>query len=315
MSRLAYLYDPIFLNHQPGIYHPERPERLSGMHSYLQNKNMFSKVDILAPQQAPLEYIELVHDRQYIDTILKFRGSERQVLDSGDTVLSKDSVDAALTAAGSAVMAVDLIFDSGKYDKVFCAVRPPGHHAEHNQAMGFCIFNNVAIAAKYAQKKEYVKNILIIDWDVHHGNGTQNSFYEDDTVFYFSIHQHPHFPGTGHAFETGEGNGKGFNLNIPLPGGQNDDEYLKIFEDGLKEVEGRFSPELILISAGFDAHYSDPLAGMRLTADGFYKLTEMTARFAEKYCQGHIISFLEGGYNSDGLGQSVFRHLECLLKH
>ncbi|MGD9488289.1 MAG: histone deacetylase [Calditrichaceae bacterium] len=315
MSKLAYLYNPIFLNHQPGIYHPESPERLSGMHSYLQKRNLFSNVDILQPGQAPVEYIELVHDRSYIDTILKFRGTGRQVLDSGDTVLSKDSVDAALTAAGSAVMAVDLIFDSKKYEKVFCAVRPPGHHAERDQAKGFCIFNNVAIAAKYAQKLEFVKNILIIDWDVHHGNGTQNSFYEDNTVFYFSMHQHPHFPGTGHAFEIGEREGKGFNLNIPLPGGQNDDEYLKIFENGLKEVENRFRPELILISAGFDGHYSDPLAGMKLTAEGFYKLTELTARFARKYCNSRIISFLEGGYNSEGLGQSVFRHLQCLLKH
>ncbi len=181
--------------------------------------------------------------------------------------------------------------------------------------MGFCVFNNIAIAARYAIQQKYAQKILIVDWDVHHGNGTQHAFYDDDSVFYFSIHQYPLFPMTGLKSEIGEGKGRGFTRNIPLPYGRGDDEYIVLLEQSLEEIGQKFAPDLVLISAGFDAHKEDPLGGMQVTTAGFYKMTELVSRFANRFCQGRIISFLEGGYDLNALAESVYRHLLCLLKH
>lgn len=314
MGKLAYIYHPVFEKHNPGPGHPECPERLQSIQAYLKNKGFENRYTLFAPEPASEEIVELVHTKEYVESISNLSGVEHEVLDIGDTIVNEYSVEAAFRAAGAAEKAVDLIFNEG-FDKVFCAVRPPGHHAEPNQAKGFCIFNNIAIAARVAQKNKYAKKILIVDWDLHHGNGTQNTFYKDDAVFYFSMHQFPFYPGSGREDETGSGKGEGFTMNIPLISGRSEDEYIKNFEQALKKIEFVFQPDLVLISAGFDAHELDPIGGMLITSDGYYKLTEITARFAQKHCGGRIISFLEGGYSFNGLSEGVYEHLKCLLKH
>ncbi len=314
MAQLAILYDPLFLKHDPGAGHAEAPRRLQSIMTYLQNNGFLNKISVFSPQEASTAHLSLVHTPEYIESILQLRGVEHYILDHGDTILNEYSVEAALRAAGAALTAVDLIFEQ-QFDKIFAAVRPPGHHAEAGRGMGFCIFNNIALAARYALQKENVKRVLIIDWDVHHGNGSQHIFYDDASVFYLSLHQFPFYPRSGTASETGADAGDGFTMNIPLPAGQTDDDYAQHLEQALTEIELRFKPDLLLVSAGFDAHVSDPLGGMRLTADGFYKLTELAARFAQRHANGRIISFLEGGYSYPGLAKSVYEHLRCLIKH
>jgi acetoin utilization deacetylase AcuC-like enzyme len=199
-------------------------------------------------------------------------------------------------------------------NNVFAAVRPPGHHAEKTQAMGFCIFNNIAIAARYLQKKYKLEKIFILDWDVHHGNGTQHSFEDDPTVFYCSLHQYPHYPGTGAARERGTGAGEGFTLNIPMSAGSADEEYLTAFEEKVILAADSFAPDFVLISAGFDAHQDDPLAGIRLSDDIYYQMSKTMKEISERHCSGRLISFLEGGYNLSALARSTAAHLKALME-
>jgi acetoin utilization deacetylase AcuC-like enzyme len=227
-----------------------------------------------------------------------------------DTAVSEKSFEAALFAAGAGVAAADAVMDE-KIDNAFCAVRPPGHHAETDRAMGFCLLNNVAIAARYLQRARGIGKILIIDWDVHHGNGTQEIFYEDPSVMLFSSHQYPYYPGTGSMEEGGNGEGKTFTVNAPLRAGCGDSEYEEVYEKMLSPIADVFQPDFVLISAGFDAHASDPLASMRLTDEGYAKLTRMAVDIAEKHCGGRLISMLEGGYDL-ALGTSVLAHIEVL---
>lgn len=233
------------------------------------------------------------------------------MVDSPDTQISEESFEIARLSAGSALRLVDGVME-GKLDNGFALMRPPGHHAERDLALGFCLFNNVAIAARYIQKKYGLKKILIVDWDVHHGNGTQHYFYEDPSVFYFSVHQYPFYPGTGSAEEKGRGAGLGTTVNVPLPAGCGDGEYLEVFKKSFYPRAIEFAPEFLLISAGFDAHACDPLGQMEVTREGYKKMTMIVQSVAEKCAGSRIISLLEGGYHLEALADSVQVHLESL---
>lgn len=313
MGRLAYIYSELFEAHDPGTGHPESPQRLTHLMEFLKKQGFFNRADLVDSEPVTPEQLQRIHDEAYIDFVLEHRGTKKAVLDGGDTCLSADSVDAAFLAAGAGIKAVDLILDE-QYDKVFAAVRPPGNHAQPNSAMGFCVFNNIAVCAAYALSRN-ISRILIVDWDVHHGNGTQEMFYNNDQVFYLSLHQAPFYPMTGRSEETGIDAGIGYTMNIPLPYGQDDQAYVRVLDEALQRIEQQFLPELVLISAGFDAHIDDPIGGMQVSEDGFYKLTEMASRFALRHANGRIISFLEGGYHLSALSRSVYKHLNCLLKH
>lgn len=312
MGRLAYLYDPLFLEHNPGYGHPEAPSRLKAIQDYLVGQDFFSRAELRSCAPATREHLELVHSPAYIDFVLKHRGLDQAALGQ-DTFTSSASVDAALLAAGTAVEAVDLVFQRG-YDQVFAAVRPPGHHASPDQAMGFCIFNNIAICAAHALQTQDISRVLIVDWDLHHGNGTQEMFFTSDSVFFLSIHQSPFFPRTGSEGEFGSAAGLGFTRNIPRLPRKDDQHYLSQLKQALLEIESFFKPELVLISAGFDAHEADPIGGMRLTENGFYDMTRLVTDLALRHAQGRVISFLEGGYDHSALARSVEAHLLALLE-
>jgi acetoin utilization deacetylase AcuC-like enzyme len=228
-----------------------------------------------------------------------------------DTKISSESFEVAKRAVGAALTGVDGVM-AGEFDNAFALVRPPGHHATPEQAMGFCLFNNAAVAARYAQAKYGVEYVLIVDWDVHHGNGTQDIFYNDPSVYYFSTHQYPYYPGTGSAGETGEGKGEGYTLNIPLGAGTPARSHREAFREGLKRIEQRFHPDLIIISAGFDASRDDPLGGLMLTDNDFAEMTREITGMANRYGSGRVVSILEGGYNLRTLGETVRTHLQAL---
>lgn len=313
MGRLAYLYDPIFEEHDPGPGHPESPARLRAIEEHLDRAGIFARIDRRACPAATPEQLRLVHTPAYVDFVLKRRGKGPVALDGGDTVIGPRSVEAALVAAGSATAAVDLVCGGG-YDQAFCATRPPGHHARPDRAMGFCVFNNIALCAAYALQRSDISRVLIVDWDVHHGNGTQEIFYESDAVFLLSIHQSPFFPLTGTDGETGTGPGLGFTRNYPTLARKQDDYYVSLLTRALAEIESIFAPDLVLISAGFDAHAADPIGGMKVTTDGFVRMAGLVTGLAARQAKGRVISFLEGGYDHPSLVDCVERHLEALLR-
>jgi len=310
-KRTGFYYHPACLEHDTGHGHPERPARLTAIMEHLTNAGMLDKLDVCEPEPIALETIALVHPPKYIDYVSRSCTDKLTPLDS-DTVVSKNSFTAARLAVGAVVAAVEQV-SLGKWQNAFCAIRPPGHHAEVEQAMGFCLFNNVAIAAEWLRRKQRAERVLIIDWDVHHGNGTQNIFYERGDVFYFSAHQWPLYPGTGRAEETGNGAGAGTTQNLPIPPLTSEAEYLERFCEATREIYESFQPEFTLISAGFDAHRDDPLAHLELTEAGFAALTDHVLSLSEKYCEHRVVSVLEGGYNLTALAQSVAAHLERIL--
>ena len=308
--RTALVYHPIYLKHDTGAHHPERASRLQSILRKLQKTPLIDKLKLVEPYAAGVDDISLVHGRDYISSIKDVCAGGGGNLDP-DTMVSRDSYDAALFAAGGAMKAIDIV-SGGEADNAFCILRPPGHHARPLQAMGFCLFNNVAIGARYLQNKYNIGRILIIDWDVHHGNGTEEMFYGDPTVFYMSLHQYPHYPGTGAAKDTGAGAGKGYNLNIPMQAGSGDDEYIKVFKEVIAPQVKDFRPGFILISAGFDGHRDDPLSSINLTERGYGEMTNLVREAATHYCKNRIVSVLEGGYNLFSLANSVHAHLESL---
>lgn len=308
MSKLGFVYHPHYLNHNTGPGHPEKHQRLESVVQHLLATDLWRTMSHLHPSPPPLEWIHTVHPERYT-TIIRVRCQHGEpVLDEGDTRVCKESYDVALLAAGGVIHAIDEVL-TGKITRAFCAVRPPGHHAGTATAMGFCLFNNIAIGARTAQKKFGIKKVAIIDWDVHHGNGTQQIFYEDDSVFYVSLHQYPFYPGTGAATERGAGRGEGYTLNCPMGAGSVEKDYLNAFQTQILPALHRFQPELLLISAGFDAHRDDPLANIHLTDEAYGHMTQLLMEIAEKYCGGRIVSVLEGGYNLQALARSVEVHL------
>jgi len=315
-SRTGFVYHDIYGKHDTGAGFPESPQRLTAIVSRLREKGLIgSSVRMITPESPAdtREWITAIHTSEYVKRVRKSCEEGVKYLDSPDVPISSESYEVAVAAVGGVLYAIDEVM-SGGIRNAFCAVRPPGHHALADKAMGFCIFNNVAIGARYIQKKYGLPKVLIVDWDVHHGNGTQDAFYDDPTVLYFSTHQYPFYPGTGSKEEKGSGKGSGYNINVPLPSGRGDEEYIKIFEEILKPAAMKYKPDFILISAGFDAHIDDPLGGMRITSDGFAKLTAIVKEIAEKCCEGRLVSVLEGGYDLDGLADSVEAHILVLQK-
>jgi acetoin utilization deacetylase AcuC-like enzyme len=313
LGSVGLIYHPDYLKHDTGRGHPEQPVRLETLMQALLKSPLWRQLSHLRPSPAALEWIHTVHPERH-SAMIKVRClAGETVLDTGDTHVCRESYDTALMAAGGVLQAVDEVM-TGRLKNAFCAVRPPGHHAESSTVMGFCLFNNVAIGARYAQRKYGVERVAIVDWDVHHGNGTQEIFYEDDSVFYVSLHQYPFYPGTGAASERGAGKGEGFTLNCPMGAGSVEKDYLDAFQTQILPALNRFRPQLLMISAGFDAHEDDPLANINLTDGSFGKMTELLGEISSKHADGRIVSVLEGGYNLQALAESVEAHLTVLAQ-
>jgi len=305
----ALAADPLCKEHRTGSRHPERPERFDAALGALKGLSLLP----IEPRIATEDEISLCHGLEYVKLVEREIATGLHELSTGDTIISARSLDAALRAAGAALNAVDAVFNK-KANNAFCIVRPPGHHASSNRGMGFCIFNNIAIAARYAQRQYGVRRVLIADWDVHHGNGTQDIFYTDGTVFFFSTHQHPWYPGTGAPEETGEGAGAGMIMNCPFPAGSGRKEILGAFEQQLVPAARRLRPELVLISAGFDSRIDDPLGNFLLTDTDFGDLTRIMLEIADQSAGGRLVSVLEGGYNLTGLASAVRSHVKALIE-
>ncbi len=306
----AYLYSPVFLEHEEEG-HPESPERLRQIRRVLEETGVLPRLTALEPVAATDAQIAAGHAPQHIDLVRRLIARGGGHFDA-DTYANVRSLDAATLAAGAVIRAVDAVL-AGEIDNAFALVRPPGHHATHSRAMGFCIFNNVAIAAQHALDAHNLERVLIIDYDVHHGNGTQDIFYRTSRVLYFSTHQYPHYPGTGDWREIGEGGGAGFTVNVPLPPRVGDEGYRRIFDDLLFPLAERYQPQLVLVSVGFDAHWRDPLASENLSIAGYAALARTAIEIAREMCGGRIVFTLEGGYDLDALGYGAAATFRALL--
>ena len=303
------VYHPDYLKHDLKV-HPENADRLRSIVKALEEKELIRKLTAISPRKATRKELEYVHWVDYISKVEALcREGERRL--DADTYISPDSFEIALLAAGGLLKATDAVLQ-GKVKNALALVRPPGHHAGPAEGRGFCLFNNIAIAARYGQKRYHLKKILIIDWDVHHGNGTQDIFYDDPSVLFISFHQSPLYPGTGLVEERGRGKGEGYNMNFPLPPGSTGEDYLDIFYRVLIPRVREFAPEIIFISAGFDGHKDDPLGGMNLTEEDFGKFTDLIMDMAREVCQERLVSVLEGGYNLRALSRCVLAHLQSL---
>ena len=308
--KVGLVYDPIYLEHDTGN-HVEVAARLKEVMWSLGNSGVKQRLVEIHPTPASQEELSLVHSIEHISQIEKVAQSGGGWLDA-DTVMSSASYKVALYAAGGVLNAVDAVMER-RVDSAFALVRPPGHHATRTSAMGFCLFNNIAIAARLSLRKYGLDRILIVDFDVHHGNGTQDAFYDDPAVLYFSTHQYPFYPGTGRIDEVGVGKGIGTTVNVPLPAWCGDEEYSQVFQQILVPLAHRFQPELILVSAGYDAHWLDPIGSMQLSVSGFAQMVQILQKLALKLCQGRLVFSLEGGYHIPALARSIKAALEVLL--
>ena len=308
--KAGLVYDPIYLEHDTGD-HVENSQRLVAAISYLKETGIKEKLSCLPSRRASLEELEMIHAPDYISYVKSKAEKGGGWLDP-DTIMSPKSYEAALYAAGGLMGAVEAVM-RGEVDNAFALVRPPGHHAIRDRAMGFCIFNNMAIAAKFALSEFSLNRVLIADFDVHHGNGTQDAFYADPKVLYFSTHQYPFYPGTGWMDETGTDEGEGTTVNFPMAAGWGDEEYLRAFNEVLVPVARRFEPQLILVSAGFDAHWADNLAMMQVSVTGFAQMIMILKELAAELCQGRLVFTLEGGYNLRVVASSIKAVFDVLL--
>lgn len=312
MARTALIYHPDALLHDAGEGHPERRARLESIIQHLRDQLLWDEVLHLQPQLAPRRALLRAHSPAHLDQVAALARVERPTYVCQDTAGSSNTHRAALLAAGAPLTAIDALL-AGRADHAFCCMRPPGHHAEVEQIMGFCFFNNAAVAAHYLRAECGCDKVAIIDWDVHHGNGTQHIFEADGSVFFCSIHQSPLYPGTGAADERGLGAGRGQTLNIPVPAGSTDADYIRHFTDTIIPAIDQFQPDFILLSAGFDAHRSDPLGQILLSAEGYGQLTELVLQLATRHCEGRLVSLLEGGYDLEATAASAAAHLSALL--
>lgn len=310
----AIIHHSVFEKHDTGFGHPERPERYRIVIDALRaDEELWKDVVEVEANEAKRTEIQSCHTPQHFKHVEEAVREGRGYLDA-DTMVSGDSLEAALRGAGAACQAIDLIMD-GASKNAFVPVRPPGHHATPDRAMGFCLFNNVGVAARYAQKQyKDIDRVAILDWDVHHGNGTQGIFYDDPTIFYFSMHQYPWYPGTGSRGEIGQGRGRGYTLNVPLKALTPTLDHRRAFDSAIEEISEKFKPDLIIISAGFDAHVNDPLGQLLLTDEDFVQMTRVVKQWADDACAGRIVSCMEGGYNLETLGETVRTHVRELQR-
>ena len=308
----AIVHHPVFEKHDTGAHHPEKPERYTTVMNALRaDEQLWSDIVEIEAEEARRGYIQACHTPQYFKHVEEAVREGLGYLDA-DTMISMHSLEAALRGAGAACQAIDAIMD-GAVRNAFVPVRPPGHHATPDRAMGFCLFNNVAVAARYAQSRHReIERIAIIDWDVHHGNGTQGIFYDDPSVFYFSMHQYPWYPGTGARVETGHGRGRGYTLNVPLRSMTSPADQRRAFDAAISDIATQFTPDLLMVSAGFDAHSGDPLGQLLLSDDDFVQMTNVLKEWAAEACGGRIVSCMEGGYNLETLGETVRAHVRAL---
>jgi acetoin utilization deacetylase AcuC-like enzyme len=301
MTRVGLCLDPVFGEHDAGAGHPERPERLEAVRRGLRDGGVEQDLVRLAPRAATAEELLRVHTDAHVERVAASAG--RHVRFDPDTAAGPRSHAAALAAAGAVADAVGRVLD-GSLERAFCAVRPPGHHATPDRAMGFCLLNNVAIGAAAALARG-LSRVAVVDFDVHHGNGTQEAFWRDPRVLFVSSHQFPYYPGTGALDEVGEGDGRGFTVNLPMPAGLGDGEYRRAYREIVEPVARAFDPELVLVSAGFDAHQRDPLGGMGMSAAGFAELMDVCLAVASGAAGGRLVAVLEGGYDADGIAEST----------
>lgn len=310
-ATMRVFHDRATLDHVPSAGHPESPARIAAVMTAVGALEKAGRLTMGRVRQATDDDVLLVHSPAYLKTVRAEIAAGRRMLSTGDTELSRGSLTAALSAAGAVLSGVDTVM-SGESRRAFCAVRPPGHHASQNRGMGFCVFNNIAIGARYAQRRYGVERILIADWDVHHGNGTQEVFWNDGAVLFFDTHQHPWYPGTGAQSETGDGKASGLIFNRPFPAGSGRRDILGVFRDVLVPAAEKFKPQLVMISAGFDSRGGDPLGQFTLTDADFADLTDTMTAIAQAHAGGRIVSVLEGGYALDGLSRAVTSHVARL---
>lgn len=315
MKKTGFVYDERYLLHDTGEYHPESPERLKAIYKRLSESGVLEKLTPIEAIKANQRWIETVHSIHYImkfDEACIFGFNE---FEHPDNAICRETCNIAYLAVGGVLRAIDEVM-KGEVDNAFCAVRPPGHHAEVDKPMGFCYFNNVAIGARYLQKEYGIEKVAIIDFDVHHGNGTQHIFDQDPTVLYYSIHEHPSFayPGTGREFEVGTGEGDGYTVNSPVLPGRGDEEYRRMIMQDMVPAIKKFKPDFFILSAGFDAHVSDLMSGTNLSTDGYDFVTEVILNLVRRFTDGRVVSVLEGGYNLDVLPILVENHIKMLAE-